>query len=233
MFNLKKYIFVSDTGNPAYTALPAESDVYVAGQTYGEHTCYEVPAEVPDVELLTTWYWKGSIQKVRAAKPTPNSVWDADAEDWMVAAEEPDEWDDDIPVSDRPVRPSSHHRWDNAADDWVPDITLAKSLIKDQWNAWKDIMHAGGYQGYHTDPVFLSELTMLSLGFSKGLVEGPQLIRKLDNTNVSLSGAEIDALLLEIGDARQAIYRTCWDGKDAVDAASTIAAVLELAPPEL
>lgn len=226
---MKKYVFVSVEGFPVYTAMPAVSDDYISGTQYGSLLCLEVPFNVPDTEILNTWYWKDGTQKGREPQPTPNSSWDMASENWIDIVEEPTEWNDEVPIIVRPPRPAPYYVWSDGQ--WVPDIMLAKEIATASWDDWRDLEMSKGYNGFHSDQTFLIELTLLSMGFSKGLFDTPQQIRKMDNTTVLLGAEAVDTLLVEIGTARQAIYHASWVAKDAINASTDIATTLLLGPP--
>lgn len=80
---MKKFVFVNAEGQPVYTSQPADEKIYTAGNIYNSLTCYEIPLESTDKEVLTSWYWKAGVQKVRPTKPHEYSVWNSELEIWQ------------------------------------------------------------------------------------------------------------------------------------------------------
>lgn len=228
---MKKYVFVDAAGQPAYTASPASDTAYTAGDTYGPYTCVEAPNDVDDGVILRTWYWKDGVQKLRPEQPSSQHEWDADTEAWVLS-DDPDAelWDDAV-GNDLPPRPAQHYRWDGPAATWVEDIALAKEIMRDRWNVWRDRELVAGFNGYHSDETFMQELLLASYGYAKGLLTGAIDVRMLDNSITSLPLADVDLLLLQLGQRKQTIYAQSWAGKDAAQAATTVDAVLACVPP--
>lgn len=79
---MKKFVFVNNEGQPVYTSQPADEKTYTAGNVYNGLTCYEIPVQSTDKEVLSSWYWKNGIQKVRPERPNQYSKWNVDSEIW-------------------------------------------------------------------------------------------------------------------------------------------------------
>lgn len=132
-----------------------------------------------------------------------------------------------------PTKPSLHHTWDWTSKTWIPDLDAARDAQTQAWNIWRDTQFRAGHNGYHCDDTFISELQLVLKGYERGHLAPDQLtaIRKMDNTVVQLTAAQVEALLLEVGLYRQSIYPQSWAGKDALKTLTTLEDILAGGPP--
>lgn len=132
--------------------------------------------------------------------------------------------------------PVAFHDWDWGTLTWVQNAERARSVVRSQWSAWRDRELDAGYEQdglvYHSDETFMNELGMMLRAYERGHypAESQRTIRTVDNINMRMGWSAVENLLLQIGLRRETIYEQCWYSKDAIDAMTTVEAIMAAAP---
>jgi hypothetical protein len=138
-------------------------------------------------------------------------------------------------ITRRLPSPSYCHEWDWSTKSWLPDFNKAREDQRQAWNNWRDSKFREGYlynsHIFHSNETFMSELHMLLKGYERGYFTGTSAIRTKDNLILNFTHAEIETLLLVIGQYRQNIYSQSWIGKDALSSKTTLEEILAGGPP--
>lgn len=78
---MKKFAALKDDGT-IYYVMSTDDEIYVDGERLGEYVFRHVPPDVPELELLSDYYWNNGWA-TRPTRPTEYHCWDTSTCSWL------------------------------------------------------------------------------------------------------------------------------------------------------